>query len=132
MWNYIIDSGNVVGALGEDEADYISGDILEYLGINLHRNSFNKPKLQVWLSKFWILDEEKLFDGHAPDPEWEEFAVVAADLLERIQTSLSYNNSPYASSDDNNDDDDDDDDEFVNSDVVKMSRTGFKMWLANS
>lgn len=32
MWNYIIDSGNVVGALGEDEADYISGDILEYLG----------------------------------------------------------------------------------------------------
>lgn len=47
MWNYIIDSGNVVGALGEDEADYISGDILEYLGINLHRNSFNKPKLQV-------------------------------------------------------------------------------------
>lgn len=56
--------------------------------------------------------------------------VVAADLLERIQTSLSYNNSPYASSDDNNDDDDDD--EFVNSDVVKMSKTGFKLWLANS
>lgn len=47
MWNYIIDSGNPVGALGEDEAEYISGDILEYLGINLHRNSFNKPKLQV-------------------------------------------------------------------------------------
>lgn len=47
MWNYIIDSGNVVGALGEDEADYISADILEYLGSNLHKNSFNKPKLQV-------------------------------------------------------------------------------------
>lgn len=39
MWNYIIDSGNVVGALGEDEADYISADILEYLG-NLHNTSF--------------------------------------------------------------------------------------------
>lgn len=76
------------------------------------------------------LDEEKLFDGNAP-PEWEEFAIVAADLLERIQTSLSYNNSPYASSG-NDDDDEDDDDEFTNSDVLKMSKTGFKMWLANS
>lgn len=32
MWNYLIDTGNVIGALGEDEADYISGDLLEYLG----------------------------------------------------------------------------------------------------
>lgn len=40
MWNYIIDSGNVVGALGEDEADCISGDILEYLG-NFHKNHFS-------------------------------------------------------------------------------------------
>lgn len=32
IWNYIIDSGNVVSALGEDQADSISGDILEYLG----------------------------------------------------------------------------------------------------
>lgn len=33
LWNYIIDSGNVIGALGEDEADYISAHILEYLGM---------------------------------------------------------------------------------------------------
>lgn len=78
----------------------------------------------------WFLDEEKLFDGKSPDPEWEEFAIVAADLLERIQTSFSYNNTPYASSED--DDDDDENDEFANSDVMKMSKTGFKMWLANS
>ncbi|XP_031626541.1 armadillo repeat-containing protein 2 isoform X2 [Contarinia nasturtii] len=32
IWNYIIDSGNAVGALGESEADYISADILELLG----------------------------------------------------------------------------------------------------
>lgn len=32
MWNYLLDTGNVIGALGEDEADYISGDLLEYLG----------------------------------------------------------------------------------------------------
>lgn len=74
-------------------------------------------------------DEEKLFGSSAPDPEWEEFAVVAADLLERIQSSLSYNNTPYASSED---DADNDDDEFSDSDVLKMSKTGFKMWLANS
>lgn len=78
------------------------------------------------------LDEEKLFAGGVPDAEWEEFAVVAADLLERIQSSLSYNNSPIQSSDDESNDDDDDDDEFANSDVMKMSKTGFKMWLANS
>lgn len=44
MWNYIIDSGNVVGALGEDEADYISADLLEYLG-NLHKTVCIKPKI---------------------------------------------------------------------------------------
>lgn len=32
LWNYIIDSGNVIGALGEEEADYLSADILECLG----------------------------------------------------------------------------------------------------
>lgn len=74
-----------------------------------------------------VLDEERLFGGTAPDPEWEEFAIVAADLLERIQSSMSYNNTPYASSEDDNEDD-----EFVDSDVLKMSKTGFKMWLANS
>ena len=89
------------------------------------------PKLQVFLTQFMVFtDEEKLFGGNSPDPEWEEFAVVAADLLERIQSSLSYNNTPYASSED--DADDANDDEFANSDVLKMSKTGFKMWLANS
>lgn len=90
------------------------------------------PKLQVNVTQFMVLyqpDEEKLFGSSAPDPEWEEFAVVAADLLERIQSSLSYNNTPYASSED---DADNDDDEFGDSDVLKMSKTGFKMWLANS
>lgn len=82
-----------------------------------------------------ILDEEKLFEGSAPDHHWEEFAIVAADLLERIQTSFSYNNSPYASSGDEQQDedaDDDNDEQLANSDVMKMSKTGFKMWLANS
>lgn len=76
-----------------------------------------------------VSDEEKLFGGTAPDPDWEEFAIVAADLLERIQSSLSHNNTPYESSDD---DGEDGDDEFAHSDVLKMSKMGFKMWLANS
>lgn len=66
-----------------------------------------------------------MFGGTAPDPEWEEFAVVAADLLERIQ---SYN-TPYVSSDDGGEEEDD---EFADSDVLKMSKMGFKVWLANS
>lgn len=39
MWNYLIDTGNVIGALGEDEADYISGDLLEYLGESAQFNT---------------------------------------------------------------------------------------------
>lgn len=75
------------------------------------------------------IDEEKLFENAQPDADWEAFAIVAADLLERIQSSLSYNNSAYASS---ADDDDDDDDEIVHSQVINMSKTRFKSWLANS
>lgn len=37
LWNFLIDTANVIGALGEDEADYIAGDLAEYLG-NLREN----------------------------------------------------------------------------------------------
>lgn len=76
-----------------------------------------------------IPDEDKLFANAQPDTDWEEFAIVAADLLERIQSSLSYNNSAYASSEEAADDDDDD---FSNAQAINMSRTNFKVWLANS
>lgn len=77
LWNYLIDTANIVGALGEDEADYIAGDLAEYL------------------------DEESLFGADVqPDERWEHFAVVAADLLERIQAeSVMGAVSPCASSD---------------------------------
>lgn len=80
------------------------------------------------LLNLWFLDEEKLFGGAGPDPTWEAFAVVAADLLERIQSSMSYNNTPYASASE----DESGDDEITKSDVLKISNTGIKMWLANS
>lgn len=86
------------------------------------------------LHNWWLLDEEKLFAGNTPDPQWEEFARVAADLLERIQSSLSHNNTPYESSSDDGDGnaDGDEGDEYAKSEVLKMSKMGFKMWLANS
>ncbi|XP_038109991.1 armadillo repeat-containing protein 2 [Culex quinquefasciatus] len=80
LWNYLIDSGNVMNALGESEVDYICGDLAE------------------------CLDEEKLFNGQEPDMLWEEFAPVATDLLERLQSSMSLGNSPCASSDEEPDD----------------------------
>lgn len=67
----------------------------------------------------FIPDEERLFNGRPPDSTWEQFAIVAADLLERIQSSISYNNSPYASSDD----------EETDGRPNKMSRENFKMGL---
>lgn len=47
-----------------------------------------------------IADEEKIFHGNSPDPMWEQFGHVAADLLERIQSCMSISNSPINSSDD--------------------------------
>ncbi|XP_055621594.1 armadillo repeat-containing protein 2 isoform X2 [Toxorhynchites rutilus septentrionalis] len=75
LWNYLIDSGNVINSLGESELDYICGDLAE------------------------CLDEEKLFNGQEPDRLWEEFAPVATDLMERLQSCLSLGDSPCLSSD---------------------------------
>lgn len=85
LWNFLIDTANIVSALGEAEADYIAGDLAEYL------------------------DEESLFGANVqPDERWEHFALVAADLLERIQAeSMLGAVSPCASSEEEEDDDDD-------------------------
>lgn len=103
---------------------YLNILVLNYIKQFVFRTKITRLRY----SFYGFSDEEKLFGGTAPDPEWEEFAIVAADLLERIQSSMSYNNTPYASESE----DDSEDDEIANSDVMKMSKTGFKMWLANS
>lgn len=113
LWNYLIDTSRVIDALGEDEADFISNDLLEYLGL------FANAKLAFFLFFFFSFDfffiaecffflstfpdEERIFKSAAPDPLWEQFAIVAADLLERIQASMSYNNTPCDTSDDEHD-----------------------------
>lgn len=75
LWNFLIDTANCVGALGATEADEIASDLAEYL------------------------DEDMLFgEGAQPDERWEHFAVVAADLLERLQASIGYSMSPCPSS----------------------------------
>lgn len=45
------------------------------------------------------LDEEKIFRDTPVDPLWEQFAHVASDLLERLQSCMSITNSPINSSD---------------------------------
>lgn len=114
MWNYLIDTGNVIGALGEDEADYISGDLLEYLGESRAQSKKKFVRINR-LSSDTIVDEERLFSGGPPDSTWEQFAIVATDLLERIQSSFSYNNSPYGSADE---------------EEIEGSRDNFETWLA--
>lgn len=59
-------------------------------------NLFHKYEITLFSSQ----DEESIFNGGQPDASWERFAVVAADLLERIQSSITYSISPCASSDD--------------------------------
>lgn len=78
------------------------------------------------ISRYLFTDEERLFNGGLPDPTWEQFAVVAADLLERIQSSISYNNSPYASSEE------EEIEGRQTNDHSKISRGRFRMWLAES
>ncbi|KAG5673777.1 hypothetical protein PVAND_003797 [Polypedilum vanderplanki] len=76
FWNFLIDSNNVMETLGESQGDLLAGDLAEYL------------------------DEEKIFHGSTPDLVWEQFAHVATDLLERLQSCMSITNSPINSSDD--------------------------------
>nr|XP_029730291.1 armadillo repeat-containing protein 2 [Aedes albopictus] len=97
LWNYLIDSGNVVHALGENEVDFICGDLAD------------------------CLDEEKLFNGEEPDVLWEEFAPVATDLLERLQSCMSVENSPCLSSDDEGD--------IMNREQVDSWGKQYKQWL---
>lgn len=86
--------------------------------MSISHSCFNSLKFTN--SRQSIPDEERLFNGGPPDSTWEQFAIVAADLLERIQSSLSYNNSPYASSDE----------EEIEGRPKEISRENFKMWLA--
>lgn len=76
LWNYLIDTANVTGALGEEEADYIAGDLNDYL-------EQKKPNA----------DEAQC------NELWQQFASVATDLLDRIQSSISLTNSPCMSVD---------------------------------
>lgn len=75
LWNYLIDTTDLVAALGEDEADYIAGDLMQYLEEGNER-----------------------FGGQALGDElYEQFCTVASDLLERVQTSISLTHSPPVS-----------------------------------
>uniref|UniRef100_A0A182R2T2 Armadillo repeat-containing protein 2 n=1 Tax=Anopheles funestus TaxID=62324 RepID=A0A182R2T2_ANOFN len=75
IWNYLIDTTDILTTLGQTEIDLICGDLAEGL------------------------DEESLFEGKEPDNFWEDFAPVATDLLERLQMCMSNGNSPCVSSD---------------------------------
>lgn len=66
-------------------------------------------------------DEEKLFNGEEPDVLWEEFAPVATDLLERLQSCMSVENSPCLSSDDEGD--------IMNREQVDSWGKQYKQWL---
>ena len=52
---------------------------------------------------------------------WEQFAIVAADLLERIQSSITYSVTPCASSDD--------EDVPTAGRIGNLWRGHFKSWL---
>ncbi|XP_055905580.1 armadillo repeat-containing protein 2 [Eupeodes corollae] len=70
FWNLLIDTHNVINVLGEKLTDELSDILAEYL------------------------DEHRFFKGVSPDSMWEQFALVATDLLERIQSNLG---SPFQS-----------------------------------
>jgi hypothetical protein len=62
-------------------------------------------RFRVAVNNFSFLsDDEKIFQGSPPDAMWEQFAQVATDLLERIQSCMSINSSPLDSFDFDHDD----------------------------
>lgn len=113
LWNYLIDTTDLVAALGEDEADYIAGDLVQYL--------------------------EEGGGGASGDELYEQFCTVASDLLERIQTSIALTNSPAVSAidlvvDENGsvnivDENDDTDELDVVGEIGDKWRGRFKEWL---
>ncbi|XP_059619203.1 armadillo repeat-containing protein 2 [Phlebotomus argentipes] len=99
LWNFLIDTENVVAALGGEEAECIMQDLVECLG-----------------------DEEKKKIQRA-DELWEQFSFVAGDLLDRIQAApISITNSPCISSES-------DDNDAVGEKVGQAWGTGFRQWL---
>lgn len=92
LWNYLIDTTDLVAALGEDEADYIAGDLMQYL-----EESSGSGQRSGCVA-----------GGQVPpgDELYEQFCTVASDLLERVQTSISLTHSPVVSGDLEADDDD--------------------------
>lgn len=104
LWNYLIDTTDLVAALGEDEQDYIAGDLVQYL------------------------EEGGRQGGLAQSDElYEQFCSVASDLLERVQTSISLTHSPAVSLDVEEDDDADDVD--VVGEIGDKWGGRFKDWL---
>uniref|UniRef100_A0A182P618 Armadillo repeat-containing protein 2 n=1 Tax=Anopheles epiroticus TaxID=199890 RepID=A0A182P618_9DIPT len=75
IWNYLIDTSDIIKSLGQVEIDLICGVLAEGL------------------------DEDSLFGKKEPDNFWEDFAPVATDLWERLQMCMSNGNTPCESSD---------------------------------
>lgn len=71
-----------------------------------------------------LKDDDKIFDGEPPDVLWEQFASVATDLLERIQSCMTVSNTPVLLS---SDDDPDEIMAVAHSDDLWGSK--FKKWL---
>lgn len=109
LWNYMIDTTDLVAALGEDEADYIVGDLMQYL------------------------EEGGGVEGSNGDELYEQFCTVASDLLERIQTSISLTNSPTLPADEvvggNGLATEDTDDFDVSGQIGDKWKGPFKEWL---
>lgn len=106
LWNYLIDTTDLVAALGEDEADYIAGDLVQYLEEGERRDPGGRRTQS--------------------DELYEQFCTVASDLLERVQTSISLTHSPAVSIEL---EDDDADDVDVVGEIGDKWGGRFKDWL---
>lgn len=56
LWNFLIDTGNVIGALGETEADYIAVDLAEYLGNKLYRTVVFRVFIEINHFFYFVLN----------------------------------------------------------------------------
>lgn len=101
FWNFLIDSSNICDTLGDSETEILSGLLAEYLGF--YRNK-NFQHVKIFFVAVFISDDEKIFQGKPPDQMWEQFAQVATDLLENLQSCMSMGSSPIASFDYDEDD----------------------------
>ncbi|KAM8719050.1 hypothetical protein ACLKA7_011713 [Drosophila subpalustris] len=117
LWNLLIDAqcatalclnGSILDEVSELLADYLDEDRLITIDDDATNDDEAEAEPESELGKV-VEPNSEMDPDSAPDALWEDFALVATDLLERIQNNFDKQQQRQAVHIDNDDDNDNDD-----------------------